>query len=91
MDRTLSSIPGFDPREHVITEVDVAIEMVARGAAEFEAAVRAQAADVAFTLKRDGPRSITMIVGLRPESDRPRSDSRPDLARTGAPAPQATA
>lgn len=77
MDRPLSSLPGFDPRAHAITEVDVAIEMVARGAAvsvrlcnlqaaeesAFDAAARAQAADVAFSLKRDGPTSITMIVG----------------------------
>ena len=78
-----------------MTEVDVAIGMILLGAAvtvrlcnleageeaAFDAAARAQAANVGFTLKRDGPRSITMIVGPR----------LPELADAPAPAPEARA
>ena len=85
MDRTLSWLAGahnLDARERALTEVDVAIGMVALGAAvsvrlcnleaaeeaAFDAAARAQAAGVAFSLSRDGPRAITMIVGPRIEA-----------------------
>jgi hypothetical protein len=89
----LSWLSGAHPdaTERALTEVDVAIGMVLLGAAvtvrlcnleaaeeaAFDAAARAQIANVAFSLKRDGPRSITMIVGPR----------LPDVVDATAPAP----
>jgi hypothetical protein len=84
-----------DATERALVEVDVAIRMVLLGAAvtvrlcnleaaeeaAFDAAARAQAAGVAFSLKRDGPRSITMIVGPR----------FPDVVATTVPPPEPTA
>jgi hypothetical protein len=68
-----------DATKRALTEIDAAITMVVRGiavsvrlcnlpAAEdaaFDAAARAQAAGVAFTLNRDDPGSATMIFGPR--------------------------
>ena len=93
----MSWLAGAHPEaiERALPEVAVAIGMVLLGAAvtvrlcnleaaeeaAFDAAARAQAANVAFSLKRDGPRSITMIVGPR----------LPDVADAPAPPPEASA
>ena len=75
-----------DATERTLAEIDAAIAMVALGIAvtvrlvnlptaedlAFDAAARAQTADVAFSLQRDGPDSTTMVVGPRlgnPPSD----------------------
>ena len=82
MDRTrywLAGADSADSVEHVLTEIDAAIAMVALGVAvtvqlcnlaameeaAFDGAARAQAAGVAFSLRQDGPRLIAMIVGPR--------------------------
>jgi hypothetical protein len=68
-----------DAIERTLAEVDAAIAMVALGVAKtvrlvnlagaedaaFEATARAQAAAVAFALKRDGPDSSTLVIGPR--------------------------
>lgn len=68
-----------DSLERALAEVDTAIAMVVRGVAvsvrlcnlaaveeaAFDAATRAQAAGVAFSLHRDGIGSAAMIVGPR--------------------------
>jgi len=68
-----------DSLERALTEVDTAIAMVVRGVAvsvricdlaaaeeaAFDAASRAQAAGVAFSLRRDGTGPAAMIVGPR--------------------------
>lgn len=80
----LAGAGSDDAVEQALTEVDAAITMVAFGIARsvrlcnlpraeeaaFDAAARAQIADVAFSLQRDGARSVTMIIGprLRDES-----------------------
>jgi hypothetical protein len=75
----LAGAKSADELEHALTEVDAAITMVAFGVARsvrlcnlpgaedaaFDAAARAQTAGVAFSLKRDGASSITMIMGPR--------------------------
>jgi hypothetical protein len=93
VDRTLSWLAGThnpDALARALTEVDVAIGMVALGAAvsvrlcnleaaeeaAFDAAAHAQAAGIAFSLRRDGPRSISMIVGPRID-DKAAVDARP--------------
>lgn len=75
--------PGsVDALERALSEVDAAIAMVALGVAvtvrlcnlasaeeaAFDAAARAQLAGVGFSLLRDGPRSVTMIIGPRIET-----------------------
>ena len=75
----LAGANSVDAVERALTEVDAAITMVAFGVARsvrlcnlpgaeeaaFDAAARAQAAAVAFSLQRDGPGSVTMIIGPR--------------------------
>jgi hypothetical protein len=77
----LAGPPDADALDRALAEVDTAIAMVARGVAvsvrlcnlpgaedaAFDAAARAQAAGVAFSLLRDRPSSVTMIVGPRLE------------------------
>lgn len=77
----LAGPPHADALERALAEVDTAIAMVARGVAvsvrlcslpgaeeaAFDAAARAQTAGVAFSLLRDWPSSVTMIVGPRLE------------------------
>jgi hypothetical protein len=86
----LAGADGIDATERALTEIDAAITMVARGAARsvrlcnlagateaaFDAAARAQVAGVAFSLHRDGPRAVTMIIGPR-EHDTLRPGARP--------------
>lgn len=71
-----------DAMERTLGEIDAAIAMVARGFARsvrlvnlplaedsaFDAAARAQAAAVGFSLKREGM-SVTLIIGPRLEDD----------------------
>lgn len=71
-----------DATERTLAEIDAAIAMVARGIARsvrlvnlataeesaFDAAARAQAAGVAFSLKREGA-SVTWFIGPRLEDD----------------------
>jgi hypothetical protein len=78
----LAGPPDADALDRALAEVDTAIAMVARGVAvsvrlcnlpgaeeaAFDAAARAQTAGVAFSLVRDLPSSVTMIVGPRIES-----------------------
>ena len=87
-----------DALERALTEIDAAITMVAFGVARsvrlcslagaeeaaFDAAARAQLADVAFSLQRDGTRAVTMIIGPRLR-DGLRTGSRP--AGDGEPRP----
>jgi hypothetical protein len=68
-----------DATERTLAEIDAAIAMVSRGVARtvrlvnmpaagamaFDAAARAQAAGVAFSLQGNDPDSSTMIVGPR--------------------------
>ena len=75
----LAGAGSEDSLERALTEVDTAIAMVVRGVAvsvrlcnlaaaeeaAFDAASRAQAAGVAFSLHRDGTGSAAMIVGPR--------------------------
>jgi hypothetical protein len=75
----LAGANSVDAVERALTEVDAAITMVAFGVARsvrlcnlpgaeeaaFDAAARAQAAAVAFSLQRDGPGSVTLIIGPR--------------------------
>lgn len=75
----LAGAPDEDAVERALSEVDTAIAMVARGVARsvqlsnlsgaedaaFDAAARAQAAGVAFSLLRVRPGWPTMIVGPR--------------------------
>jgi hypothetical protein len=81
----LAGTEGVDSVERALTEVDAAIAMVALGIARsvrlcnipgaedaaFDAAARAQAAGVAFMLRRESRRSITMIVGPRLRAEAP--------------------
>jgi hypothetical protein len=81
----LAGAKNVDAVEHALTEIDAAITMVAFGVARsvrlcnlpgaedaaFDAAARAQVARVAFSLLREGPRSITMIVGPRLADEAP--------------------
>jgi hypothetical protein len=74
-----------DSVERALSEVDAAIAMVVVGiarsvrlsnlpgaeAAAFDAAARAQAAGVAFSLLRDHSTAATMVVGPRLGDDRP--------------------
>jgi hypothetical protein len=84
----LAGAGGADAVERALAEIDAAITMVAFGVARsvrlcnlpgaeeaaFDAAARAQAADVAFSLQRHGSRSVTMIIGPRlPDGSRPGS------------------
>jgi len=73
----LAGSPDEDAIERALSEVDAAIAMVMAGVAvsvrlcnlagaddaAFDAAARAQAAGVAFSLLRDRPSAPTMIVG----------------------------
>lgn len=75
----IASAHNPDATERTLAEIDAAISMVALGIAvtvrlvnlptagdvAFDAAARAQAARVAFSLQRDGPDSTTMVVGPR--------------------------
>jgi hypothetical protein len=75
----LAGAPDEDSVDHALREVDTAIAMVVRGVARsvqlsnlggaedaaFDAAARAQAAGVAFSLLRDRPGRPTMVVGPR--------------------------
>lgn len=75
----LAGAGGVNSLQSALVEVDAAIAMVVLGvavtvrlcnlagadAAAFDAAARAQAAGVAFSLRRDGPGATTMIVGPR--------------------------
>jgi hypothetical protein len=68
-----------DATERTLAEIDAAIAMVSLGVARtvrlcnlpgaeetaFDAAARAQAAGVAFSLQRDSPEACTMVVGPR--------------------------
>jgi hypothetical protein len=86
----LAGASNVDAVERALTEVDAAIAMVALGIAlsvrlcnlagaeeaAFDAAARAQAAGITFSLLRDGSRSVTMIVGPR-LGDRSRLEPRP--------------
>lgn len=81
----LAGADSADAAERALTEIDAAITMVAFGVARsvrlcnlpgaedaaFDAAARAQVAGVAFSLLREGPRSITMIVGPRLAGEAP--------------------
>jgi hypothetical protein len=78
----LAGAHGDDAIERALSEVDAAIAMVALGVAvsvrlsnlagaedaAFDAAARAQAAGVAFSLLRERPTMPTMIVGPRLEA-----------------------
>ena len=92
----LAGAGSADDVEHALSEVDAAITMVVLGAARsvrlcnlpgaedaaFDAAARAQTADVSFSLLRDGVRSVTMVIGplLRAASNRsPRPAAAGDL------------
>ncbi len=75
----LASAGSADDVERALTEVDAAITMVIVGAARsvrlcnlagaedaaFDAAARAQAADVSFSLLREPARSVAMVIGPR--------------------------
>jgi hypothetical protein len=75
----LAGAGSADDAERALTEIDAAITMVSFGVARsvrlcnlpgaeeaaFDAAARAQVADVAFSLQRDGARAVTMIIGPR--------------------------
>lgn len=75
----LAGAHNLDATERTLAEIDAAITMVSRGVARtvrlvnlpaagemaFDAAARAQAAGVAFSLQGDDPASSTMIVGPR--------------------------
>lgn len=75
----LAAEHSLDSIERTLTEVDAAITLVVLGAAvtvrlcnlafaedaAFDAASRAQAAGVAFSLLRDGARWPTLVVGPR--------------------------
>lgn len=75
----LAAEHSLDSVERTLTEVDAAIALVVIGAAvtvrlcnlapaeeaAFDAAARAQAAGVGFTLVRDGARWPTLVVGPR--------------------------
>jgi hypothetical protein len=75
----LAGARDVDALERALTEVDAAIAMVVGGVAisvrlcnlagaeeaAFDAAARAQAAGLAFSLLREQPGSATMIVGPR--------------------------
>ncbi len=79
----LAGAHDADAIERALAEVDAAIAMVALGVAvsvrlcnlagaedaAFDAAARAQAAGVAFSLQRDRPSSTTLIVGPRVEAE----------------------
>ena len=97
----LAGANSVDAVERALTEVDAAITMVAFGVARsvrlcnlpgaeeagFDAAARAQAAAVAFSLQRDRPGSVTMIIGPR-LVDGPRLEERPvDSGNSDAEAP----
>ncbi len=70
-----------DATERTLAEIDAAIAMVALGVAvsvrlinltmaeesAFDAAARAQASAVGFTLRREDQRSVTLIIGPRLE------------------------
>jgi hypothetical protein len=75
----LAGAGGVDSLDLALIEIDAAIAMVVLGvavtvrlcnlagadAAAFDAAARAQAAGVAFSLRHDGLGTTTMIVGPR--------------------------
>ena len=77
----LAGAHGADDLERALSEVDAALAMVTLGVAvsvrlcnlagaeeaAFDAAARAQAAGVAFSLLRESPSPPTMIVGPRLE------------------------
>ena len=81
MDRTIDRLPSSvqDPLERTLSEIDAAIGLVAAGVAvtvtlcfldaaeeaAFSGATSAQAAGVAFSLRRDAPGSVSLVVGPR--------------------------
>lgn len=98
----LAGAGSADDVEHALFEVDAAITMVVLGAARsvrlcnlpgaeaaaFDAAARAQTAEVSFSLQRDGVKSVTLVIGPSLQDGSKRS-SRP--ATAGDVDPRATA